>query len=337
MGWAEKKIAKIAKNGNRPELKNVMIKERYSPEHRETTPRTPEARYAYYRRCQVFRKGGAQCKAPAEKGSHICHAHAGQLATAVRRERELGAVLAEAVGQMRRRGKPECEMADLFMDFNGIQTLLAVMAQAVIDGRIECKTSGRLLVQLQAASKLLWMLHRKGRKENGILPQICADDSTLSKEKASTTKNTKEHEGRKTLPLMNADNTDLKESGREQHLTIESRGCGEQQKPLPQINAANTDLGKAEEAQHLTREARRRAEQQTTLPLMNADNTDLKETGREQHLTIEPPRHGERPRAERNWTANQREETRIALVGKVRALAERCGWAHAPPELLRAA
>ena len=48
--------------------------------------RVPEARYSYYRRCQVFRKGGVQCKAPAEKGSHICYAHAGQLATAVRRE-----------------------------------------------------------------------------------------------------------------------------------------------------------------------------------------------------------------------------------------------------------
>src|SRR5579859_6561545 len=90
--------------------------------------RIPEARYAYYRRCQVFRKGGAQCKAPAEKGSHICHAHAGQLATAARRERERRAVLEEAVAQMRRRGKPECEIADLFTDFEGINVTLAVMA-----------------------------------------------------------------------------------------------------------------------------------------------------------------------------------------------------------------
>ena len=61
----------------------------------------PEARYAYYRRCQVFRKGGEQCKAPAETGSLICHAHAGQLAMAVRRERERRAVLEEAVAEMR--------------------------------------------------------------------------------------------------------------------------------------------------------------------------------------------------------------------------------------------
>ena len=91
----------------------------------------------------MFRKGGEQCKAPAEKGSHICYAHAGQLAMAVRRERERRAVLEEAVAQMRRRGRPECEMADLFMDFKGINMTLAVMAQAVIAGRIDCKTAGQ--------------------------------------------------------------------------------------------------------------------------------------------------------------------------------------------------
>ena len=117
--------------------------------------RIPEARYAYYRRCQVFRKGGEQCKAPAEKGSQICYAHAGQLAMAVRRERERRAVLAEAVAQMRQRGKPECEMADLFMDFKGINMTVAVMAKALIAGRIDCKTAGRLVVQLQTVSKLL--------------------------------------------------------------------------------------------------------------------------------------------------------------------------------------
>jgi len=125
--------------------------------------RVPEARYAYYRRCQVFRRNGVQCKAPAEKGSYICHAHAGQLAMAVRRERERRAVLAEAVAEMRRQGKPVCEMADLFMDFKGIQVTLAKMVQALIDGRIDCKTAGRLVVQLQTASKLLWLYHRGHR------------------------------------------------------------------------------------------------------------------------------------------------------------------------------
>src|SRR5471032_715705 len=127
------------------------MEDRYSLEFQsapEVATRTPQARYAYYRRCQVFRKGGEQCKAPAEKGSLKCHAHAAQTAMAVRREQQRRAVLEEAVAEMRRRGNPECEMRDLFMEFKGIQATLAVMARALIDGRIDCKTAGRLVVNL---------------------------------------------------------------------------------------------------------------------------------------------------------------------------------------------
>jgi hypothetical protein len=183
----------------------------------EDVIRVPEARYAYYRRCQVFRRGGVQCKAPAETGSHICHAHAGQLAMAVRRERERRAVLTEAVAQMRKRGRPECQIADLFMDFKGINVTLAVMMQAVIDGRIDCKTAGRLVVQLQTVSKLLWMLHRKGRegrKEKRVSPQICADERRLKT---------------RTTPLINTDGTDLKRS-ENQNLTAEARRRGDAEK-----------------------------------------------------------------------------------------------------------
>jgi hypothetical protein len=157
----------------------MSMKNRYSSDRREEQPRVPEARYSYYRRCQIFRKGGEQCKAPAEKGSHICYAHAGQLATAVRRERERRTVLAEAVAEMRRRGKPEFKMADLFTDFKGIQVTLAAMARALIAGRIDCKTAGQMVVHLQTCSKLLWQIHRRGRegrKENQGLPQICAEE-----------------------------------------------------------------------------------------------------------------------------------------------------------------
>ena len=106
--------------------------------------RKPEARYSYYRRCQLFRRNGEQCKAPAEKGAAICHAHAAQQAMAFRRDLERRIVLAEAVAEMRQRGKPECELVDLFTDFKGIQVTLAVMARALIAGRIDCKTAGRL-------------------------------------------------------------------------------------------------------------------------------------------------------------------------------------------------
>src|SRR5579871_1699416 len=148
----------------------------------ENLRKPTEARYAYYRRCQEFRKNGEQCKAPAEKGAPICHAHASQRAMAVRRERERRAVLGEAVEQMRRRGRPEFAMTDLFTDFKGIQVTIAVMAQALIDGRIDCKTAGRLAWDLQRMSKLLWMVHKKC-KTNKNLPQICADERRLNQEK----------------------------------------------------------------------------------------------------------------------------------------------------------
>jgi hypothetical protein len=142
----------------------------------------PEARYAYYRRCQVFRGNGEQCKAPAEKGEQICHAHATQQATALRRERERQAVLAEAVAEMRWRGrlefgKHEFEAKDLFTDFRGIQVTIAKMAQALIDGRIDCKTAGRLAVDLQMMSKLLWLAHRQRQK---TLPRMNTDNTDLT-------------------------------------------------------------------------------------------------------------------------------------------------------------
>jgi hypothetical protein len=179
----------------------------------DVAERVPQERYSYYRRCQIFRKNGEQCKAPAEKGSQICYAHAGQLALALRRERERRAVLAEAVAEMRRRGKQEYEAKDLFMDFKGIQVTLAKMAQALIDGRIDCKTAGRLALGLQMASKLLWIIHRKGRKENQILPQICADERRL---------NSRAEARRKPLPLISTDDTDRKKSNVGKKLAVMS-------------------------------------------------------------------------------------------------------------------
>jgi hypothetical protein len=107
---------------------------------------------------------------------------------AFRRKLELTILLAEVVRNMRVRGKPDFEIADIFTDFNAIQVTLGAMAQALIDGRIDCKTAGRLAVGLQTASKLLWIIHRKGRKEKDLLPQINADERRL---KDSTTKDTR--------------------------------------------------------------------------------------------------------------------------------------------------
>ena len=157
-------------------------------QHRQEPRKVPEARYSYYRRCQMFRRNGEQCKAPAEKGAAICHAHAAQQAMAFRRDLERRIVLAESVAEMRRQGRPECELADLFMDFKGIQITLAVMSRALIAGRIDCKTAGRLVVHLHMTSKLLWLYHRghrgtqkekdlttKATKRHEETPQVCAE------------------------------------------------------------------------------------------------------------------------------------------------------------------
>lgn len=133
-------------------------------------------RYGYYRRCQVFRQNGEQCKAPAQKGEEICHAHAGQQAMALWRERQKQAVLAEAVEEMRRRGRTEFEAKDLLMDFNGIQITIAKMAQALIEGRIDTKTAGRFAVNLQMMMKILAAYHR-GTQRHKTLPLINTDNT----------------------------------------------------------------------------------------------------------------------------------------------------------------
>jgi hypothetical protein len=156
----------------------------------------PEARYSYYRRCQVFRGNGEQCKAPAEKSTQICHAHAAQQAMALRRERERQAVLAEAVAEMRRRGRPELEAKDLLMDFNGIQVTIAKMAQALIDGRIDCTTAGRLAMDLQTMSKLLWAYHRghRGTQREKTLTTKVTHSTPLSRAQGRSGQAT-EHKG----------------------------------------------------------------------------------------------------------------------------------------------
>jgi hypothetical protein len=120
----------------------------------------PEARYAYYRRCQVFRRNGEQCKAPAETGAHICYAHARQQAMEARRRHERRVVLEEAALIMRQRGHDGFDPGQIFTDFSAIQTTLGVVMRAIINGRIDSKTAGRLLWELQIAAKLLRLQER---------------------------------------------------------------------------------------------------------------------------------------------------------------------------------
>ena len=111
----------------------------------------PEARYAYYRRCQVFMKNGRQCKAPAEKGTQICRNHAGQIETELRRERERWAALEITAERMRAAGRRDFSARQIFHDPQAIRTAMNIIMQALASDAIEDKTAARLLNELQLA------------------------------------------------------------------------------------------------------------------------------------------------------------------------------------------
>lgn len=95
--------------------------------------RFPEARYAYYRRCQRFRRNGEQCKAPALKGQDLCYKHAEQQAAArryeeLRRSLGLGAVV---------KGRRQLRQS------------LNELAQALMDGRLDYRTAAKLMAELK--------------------------------------------------------------------------------------------------------------------------------------------------------------------------------------------
>ena len=96
--------------------------------------RVPEARYAYYRRCQRFRRNGEQCKAPALKGQDLCYKHAEQAAAAKRYDQlrvRLG--LAGGVKENRK-----------------LHRSLSELAQALMDGRLDYKTAAKLTAELKS-------------------------------------------------------------------------------------------------------------------------------------------------------------------------------------------
>ena len=116
-----------------------------------------EDRYAYYRRCRVLRRNGEQCKAPAMKGTHICYKHLERAEMEERWKRQRQELLATpGLG---------------FGDFHSLQRTIHAAAQALIDGSIDLKVAGRVLLDLQMTSRLL-------RKQ--ILPRMNADQTKQS-------------------------------------------------------------------------------------------------------------------------------------------------------------
>jgi hypothetical protein len=105
---------------------------------------TPEERYAYYRRCQVFRKGGQQCKAPAMKGQEVCYKHEAQADT-----------------ERRRTAMRERLALPPLVDLKSVQRAIGRVAQAVAEDSIDAKMASEALHRLQNASQMLRHLNVK--------------------------------------------------------------------------------------------------------------------------------------------------------------------------------
>lgn len=127
-------------------------------------------------------------------------------------------------------------MANLLADFKGIQVTLAVAAQALIVGRIDCKTAGRLLVQLQTMSKLLWML-----KKTKMLPQKNTDKTDLKKLMVENTATNERDKTQERLPLINTDHTDPKKLRAARNLIANERERTRIGLVLPRVRTENAE------------------------------------------------------------------------------------------------
>lgn len=97
-----------------------------------------EERYAYYRRCQQFRRNGEQCKAPAMKGEPLCYKHE-QQADAEQRKTAM---------------RTQFTLPPL-TDAETVQRALSDVAKAIIGNQIDEDYAGELLDRLQKASMAL--------------------------------------------------------------------------------------------------------------------------------------------------------------------------------------
>ncbi|HLY98028.1 MAG TPA: hypothetical protein VKT33_03080 [Candidatus Angelobacter sp.] len=112
------------------------MSDREASSYRNAGDAVAEARYAYYRRCQRFRRNGVQCKAPAVKGEELCYQHAMQAETAARREAAV-----KSLGISSRIASPR-----------GLQAAISRIAQALVDGRLDVKAGAMMLEKIRAAA-----------------------------------------------------------------------------------------------------------------------------------------------------------------------------------------
>ena len=137
------------RSGERKEVKDVERTLRVS-ERRQL-----EARYGYYRRCQVVMGSGEQCRCPALKGTDICRNHAEQKRDLERRLEQQVEVLSRAAEKLAKSTGSKGVIEDLFESRRGIQLALDEAMQAIVENRIDEKSARELLGELEKAQRNL--------------------------------------------------------------------------------------------------------------------------------------------------------------------------------------
>jgi hypothetical protein len=138
-------------------------------------------------RCQWVRQDGTSCGSPQMKQHIYCFAHI---------------QMAEARALMLRLPPPE--------DPNAIQVGLMRIQKAVIDDTISMKKAGLLLYSMQLAlTNVGQTTFGQAKDEEMVRETMSEDEAIRENQKPLTTKDTKDTEEEKGLPLMNADERGL--------------------------------------------------------------------------------------------------------------------------------
>jgi hypothetical protein len=138
-------------------------------------------------RCQWVRQDGTRCGSPQMKQHIYCFAHM---------------QMAEARDLMLRLPPPE--------DPNAIQVGLMRIQKAVIEDTISMKKAGLLLYSMQLAlTNVGQTTFGKAKDEEMVRETMSEDEAIRENQKPLTTKDTKDTEEEKGLPLMNADERGL--------------------------------------------------------------------------------------------------------------------------------
>jgi hypothetical protein len=149
-------------------------------------------------RCEKVREDGTVCGCPQMKGYRYCYAH-------------------ERMLEMRS-GRLELPALE---DANGIQMAIMRVQKALIDDEISEKKAGLLLYSLQMASSNLKHTTFTGKDKQVVTEMVESPRAPTSRVIG------------KTLPLINADNTDRKPAASSEQSVLSQGKC----KNLPRINA----------------------------------------------------------------------------------------------------